>query len=194
MSRLPFRSFGRGLTLLAVVCGAQLAAQHAVPPVDAAPALAVSARTVHAALAGSFTGALRYRDYQDSSRFVTLPTELTGMLSADSSSVRLNFTYDDGPGKTVQSSDRFELAANTTVLRWGPADGGRPPSVFNVRTLSGGDTIRLVAETAGSDDNRPATLRETITISARTISILKEVRFTGASPWLFRHEYMLQRR
>ncbi len=194
MYRLPVCSFIRGIALVAILCHARVALAQAVRPAQDAPVSTPSARTVHAALTGSFAGALRYRDYQDSTRFVTLPTQLAGVLSADSSSVRLDFTYDDGPGKTVRSSDRFALAANTTELRWGPADGGRPPSVFSVRTLSGRDTIRLVAETEGSDDNRPATLRETITISAGAITILKEVRFSRALPWLFRHEYTLQRR
>jgi hypothetical protein len=194
MYRPPFRSFIRGVALLIILGNARPLLAQATRPVQAAPALSPSARTVHAALSGSFTGALRYRDYQDSTRFVTLPTELVGVLNADSGSVRLDFTYDDGPGKTVRSSDRFALAANTTELRWGPADGGRPPSVFKVRSLSGRDTIRLVAESEGSDDNRPATLRETITISAGAVAILKEVRFSSASSWLFRHEYTFRRR
>lgn len=194
MYRLPFAAFVGCVALLAVFGGAHLATGQAVQPVGATSALAPSARTVHAALAGRFTGALRYRDYQDSTRFVTLPTELTGVPSADSSSVRLDFAYDDGPGKIVRSSDHFELAGNATVLRWGPADGRQPPSVFTVRALSVGDTIRMVAETEGSDDNRPATLRETITISAGGIGILKEVRFSSALPWLFRHGYTLRRR
>ncbi|WP_353268894.1 hypothetical protein [Gemmatimonas sp.] len=87
-----------------------------------------SAKSVHSALAGRWEGSLRYRDYQDSSRFVTLPTLLVGALSADSSRVQLDFEYDDGPGKTVRSRDAFALDALGKVLTWGAADGKRPPA------------------------------------------------------------------
>lgn len=194
MYRRSLHPHVRRLARLGTLLGVHLIGWLAIRSAEAATPPAISARAVHAALAGSFAGALRYRDYQDSARFVVLPTELTGVLSADSTSVQLDFVYDDGPGKTVRSSDRLALDSTTTALQWGPADGRRPPSTFSVRSLTGGDTIRLVADTEGSDDNRPATIRETISVSLGGIGILKEVRFAGTTRWLFRHEYTLRRR
>src|SRR3954469_1643556 len=43
------------------------------------PAQAIpSPKTLHAALGGRWSGTLRYRDYQDSTRFVSLPTVVEG--------------------------------------------------------------------------------------------------------------------
>lgn len=52
--------------------------------------------------------------------------------------------------------------------------------------------MQLVAEREGHDDDKPATLRETITIERTELTILKEVRSTG-SDFSFRHVYHLMR-
>jgi hypothetical protein len=154
----------------------------------------VRATAAHAAMSGAWTGTLRYRDYQDSTRFVTLPTLLDGALATDSSRVTLAFTYDDGPGKTVRSSDRFALDATMRRLEWGPSDGKRPATLFTVTSQTQTETIQLALESDGMDDNRPARIRESIELRADGMRILKEVRFTGATVWLFRHEYTFARR
>lgn len=158
-------------------------------PAQATP----SPRTLHAALGGKWTGALRYRDYQDSTRFVSLPTVVDGTAAADSASVRLDFVYDDGPGKTVRSGDTFALNADASALVWGPSDGKRAPSTFAVQQISGGNPYTLVVEMNGEDDNRKARIRETLTVGASELRILKEVQFTADAPWVFRHEYRLRR-
>lgn len=103
------------------------------------------------------------------------------------------FAYDDGTGKTVRSSDIFALSADETVLVWDPADGKRAPSRFSVQQISGGNTFTLVVEMNGEDDNRTARIRETLTVDASELRILKEVQFTADAPWVFRHEYRLRR-
>ncbi len=153
-----------------------------------------SPKTLHAALGGTWTGTLRYRDYQDSTRFVSLPTVVEGTTATDSTSVRLNFVYDDGPGKTVRSSDSFALNAEASALLWGPADGKRAPSSFVVQQLSGDTTLTLVVEMIGEDDNRKARIRETLTVDANELHILKDVQFRADAPWVFRHEYRFRRR
>ncbi len=152
-----------------------------------------SSKALHVALGGTWTGALRYRDYQDSTRFVSLPTVVEGTTAADSASVRLDFVYDDGPGKTVRSSDTFALNAMTRALVWGPADGKRAPSIFAVQQYTGRQPLTLIVEMNGDDDNRSARIRETLTVNERELHILKEVQFTANAPWLFRHEYRLRR-
>jgi hypothetical protein len=152
-----------------------------------------SPKTLHGALSGSWTGTLRYRDYRDSTRFVSLPTVVEGTTAPDSSSVRLDFVYDDGPGKTVRSSDIFSLNADVSALQWGPANGERAPSMFAVQQLSGRDSLTLVVEMYGEDDDKKARIRETLTVDASGLRILKEVQFKADAPWVFRHEYMLRR-
>ncbi|MFN8572161.1 MAG: hypothetical protein U0132_08895 [Gemmatimonadaceae bacterium] len=150
---------------------------------------------LHAAFSGHWTGTLRYRDYQDSTRFVTLPTDLDAVLPGDSSFVRLDFTYDDGPGKVVREHDRLKLAAGGRTLQWG-SDTASAPAEYVVTTSSNlerGMPIHLVLERDGEDDNRPARFRETVTLSSNELRIRKEVRFAGATDFLFRHEYVFRR-
>jgi hypothetical protein len=177
----------RPLALLAACAVLTLgAATHAPSP----------ATQLHARLAGRWTGTLRYRDYQDSARFVTLPTELEGTLASDSTWVRLDFTYDDGPGKTVRDRDRFELDAAARVIRWGTEAKGNDRARYDVTARAGGEgatPLTLTFERDGQDDNRPARLREQLTLSTGELVILKEVRFGPAAPWLFRHEYRFRR-
>jgi hypothetical protein len=152
-----------------------------------------SPKALHSVLGGRWTGTLRYRDYQDSARFVSLPTVVQGTTATDSANVRLDFVYDDGPGKTVSSSDIFSLNAQARTLVWGPADGKRAPSHFAVQQFSGGDRFTLIVEMNGEDDNKKACIRETLTVDANQLRILKEVQFSADAPWLFRHEYRFSR-
>ena len=171
---------------------AMLALTYALPTRLAAQTIP-SSKALHAALAGKWTGTLRYRDYQDSTRFVSLPTVVEGTTAADSMNVRLDFVYDDGPGKTVRSSDTFSLNDQAHLLLWGPADGKRVASTFAVQQFSGSNPFRLIVEMNGEDDNRKALIRETLTVDAGELRILKEVQFKADLPWLFRHEYRVSR-
>jgi hypothetical protein len=174
---------------LAVACATALA-------VAATPAPSPATR-LHAALAGNWQGTLRYRDYQDSTRFVTLPTLLAGALAADSASVVLDFTYDDGPGKTVKDRDLFDFDAANKLVRWGSPKDDAKRSRFTVTDQAGdgrtGTPYRLVLEMDAQDDNKPAHIRETLTVSSGDLRILKEVRFAPSAPYLFRHEYRFSR-
>jgi len=171
---------------------AMLALTYALPTRLAAQTIP-SSKALHAALAGKWTGTLRYRDYQDSTRFVSLPTVVEGTTAADSMNVRLDFVYDDGPGKTVRSSDTFSLNDQAHLLLWGPTDGKRVASTFAVQQFSGSNPFRLIVEMNGEDDNRKALIRETLTVDAGELRILKEVQFKADLPWLFRHEYRVSR-
>ncbi len=168
----------------AIVVAASLALAAASAPSPAT--------RLHAALAGNWKGALRYRDYQDSTRFVTLPTLLTGTLAADSGQVQLDFTYDDGPGKTVLDRDIFDLDPALKTVRWGGPKDPDTRTRFDVTEFAGDIAtrpIRLVLESDGRDNNKPAHIRETVTLSISDLHILKEVRFAPAADYLFRHEY-----
>ena len=153
-----------------------------------------AAKRLHATMAGRWTGSLRYRDYRDSTKFVTLPTLLDGVVEADSTAVRLDFTYDDGPGKTVKESDRFSLAGDAKTLTWGAAKEPDKQSRYTITSLTDGASIQFVAERDGEDNNKPARIRETVAASATELRILKEVRFAPDAPGVYRHEYRFQRR
>lgn len=82
-----------------------------------------------------------------------------------------------------------EPGANSSSVVTLSADG---------RTFDG-ETIRerrrtktglvVVTETQGQDDNRPATLEHTYTVSQKEFSIQKRVRFDGTSEWVLRNTY-----
>ncbi|MBV9773180.1 MAG: hypothetical protein JO040_04485, partial [Gemmatimonadetes bacterium] len=106
--RIGRRALAAALLLAGSCLAAPLAAQ-------------LPADSLHAALTGRWRGSLTYRDYRDPTRRVTLPT-LLGVTSAPAGGVRLVYTYDDGPGKTVY--DTTVVFARTPVapggsIRWG---------------------------------------------------------------------------
>ena len=149
---------------------------------------------VYRTLAGHWAGTLTYKDYRDPARRVTLPTLLDVTYERDSAALRLVFTYDDGPGKTVFSYDRFAFDDAGTIMTWDDTAAARPQtfSVKEYRVDTTAAVAYLVAETEGEDDDKPATLRETITIARDSVRVLKTVRPRGGE-FGFRHEYAFGR-
>jgi len=74
-----------------------------------------------AALTGSWTGTLEYRDYRSDKR-VTLPTTLV-VSQAAPGMLTFAYVYDDGPGKTVKSQDRITVDAGKSTYRVQNGDG-----------------------------------------------------------------------
>jgi hypothetical protein len=149
---------------------------------------------VYRTLAGHWSGSLTYKDYRDPNRRITLPTLLDISFERDSAALRLVFTYDDGPGKTEYSYDRLAFDAGGTIMTWDDTAAAKPQafSVKEYRVEPTAEVIYLVAETEGEDDNKPATLRETITIARDSMRILKTVRPRDGE-FGFRHEYAFRR-
>ena len=149
---------------------------------------------VYRTLAGHWSGTLTYKDYRDPTRRVTLPTLLDISHERDSAALRLVFTYDDGPGKTVYSYDRLAFDASGAVMTWDDTAAVKPQTfaVTAYRVDLAAGLIHLVAETEGEDNDKPATLRETIMIARDSVRILKTVRPRGEE-FGFRHEYRFER-
>jgi hypothetical protein len=80
-----------------------------------------SADRLEAALVGSWTGTLEYRDYR-SERRVTLPTKLV-VEAEGPERLTLAYTYDDGPGKTVTSQERITIDRGRSTYRIQNGDG-----------------------------------------------------------------------
>lgn len=135
-------------------------------------------------LVGVWSGTLEYKDYQDETRRVTLPTRLTiERTPGEPETLLFSYVYDDGPGKTVTSTETFAYRDSSNTLRWGA-------STFQVRSVN---EQHLIAQTEGSDNDRPATLQESITLEGDTLNIEKQVRDEGAADFSFRHRYRLTR-
>lgn len=146
---------------------------------------------LYGALAGSWRGTLEYRDYKDPSRRTTLPTMLEAMQAEGS--ITLAFTYDDGPGKTVRGSDRLTLDAAGKTLTWGGESSTQRYTVQSFEAPRPGRALKLVLEGEGTDNDEPATIRETLVVGPNKLQILKETRPSGKSEFAFRHRYDLTR-
>ena len=153
---------------------------------------------IEQALTGAWAGALEYQDYSPPRRRVALPTTLMVARDKDRTALILHFVYDDGPGKLVTEVERFALDGEGRHIEWG-AVSDTIRQVYTVRESrpgDGGRGRRMMLEIQGSDDDAPATIRETVSVTERELRILKEVRpaASGAGARFgFRHEYVLRR-
>ncbi|MEO7772788.1 MAG: hypothetical protein ABIX19_17310 [Gemmatimonadaceae bacterium] len=151
----------------------------------------VEAARVHAALVGHWSGTLEYKDYRDPTKRVTLPT-IIDVTPRSAGGTSLHVVYDDGPGKTVVSDDRFVIADDMRSFDWTGVKDTVPEVFRMISVTQDGGTIRMVGERDGSDNDAPATLRETFTITVRELVVVKEVRPAGGT-FSFRHTYRMTR-
>lgn len=170
------------LLRVAAVAAACLLVAGAAPPPP----------SIYHAVAGHWAGSLEYKDYRDSTRRVTLPTRLDASIDTAHGGIRLDFTYDDGPGKTVYDHDLFTIDAGDSTVHWGSVTDTTRQRFRVTARVDGPDSVRLVLEGEGADDDAPATLHETITVRGDLLVIRKETRPTGGV-FAFRHEYRLRR-
>jgi hypothetical protein len=146
-------------------------------------------------LAGSWAGYLEYRDYSEpptSQKRVQLPTwlEVTGSGHA----LAFHYTYDDGPKKVVESRETVTLDAANNSYK--VVEGGHPEETFAVSGFSslkdGLGTLVLLGK--GTDNDKPAEFRITLTIRRNLFDWIKETRPAGTNePFVFRHSLRLVR-
>ncbi|MBC7505040.1 MAG: hypothetical protein H7267_04875 [Sandarakinorhabdus sp.] len=149
----------------------------------AAPAAVDATGLVEKALAGSWTGTLDYRDYRNDSR-ATLPTLMT------SNGRTMAWTFDDGPGKTVRSSERWETAANGQTLTI-TADGKPETWRFAEARTAADGSLTLVLDGNTMENDRRVIARKVLTRSATGLRITKMTRVAG-EPFLMRQSYDLK--
>lgn len=169
-------------------------------PVSAAagPQDRPTATALRLGLAGQWSGALGYRDYQ-TNRLFEIPVTTTLTTPGDGVTLVRQSLFDDGPDKPVWI---------TTVSLDDPAAGTSTAARFragNAPELST-DTVRVTAFTdathwtvtysrTGEDDDQPADIRVTETRDGDTLLEVKEVRPAGADDgaWRFRNQTRLTR-
>jgi len=165
------------------------------PPPTTPPSTLQIKADLRQSLVGDWVGVLEYRDYSEpatSTKRVELPTWLSIAPAADSQ--LWHYLYDDGPAKVVEESDTvtFDPAAST----YSESANGKPARLFNV---SGYDTLRtgrgqLILIGSGTDNNKPAETRVTLTIRRNLLEILEETRPAASSePFAFRHAFRFTR-
>jgi len=144
-----------------------------------------------AALTGSWTGTLEYRDYR-SDRRVTLPTKLT-VTGDQPGRLQLVYTYDDGPRRLVTSRDRvtIDLPAGTYRVQ---NDDDAYDATFTAQGLRefGPDSSVVTLIGKGKENDLPVDLRITITVTTGSLTMLRESRQTDEE-WRFRNRYRFTR-
>ncbi len=147
------------------------------PPVDAAAVLA-------AALAGNWTGTLDYRDDGNDGR-VVLPTVL------ETQGLSLAWTFDDGPGKTVRSAERWALSGDLKTLTLASGDGLSTARIVQLDATPAGG-LTLVMEGSARENGRAVMSRTILTQAGDRLRLTEMTRATG-EPFLMRHSYELAR-
>lgn len=148
------------------------------------PAPIDPAATLADALQGRWTGTLDYRDYGNDGR-VVLPTVL------DADSLRLSWTYDDGPGKTVRSTEEwaFDPSGRTVTIRDGKSLTTSRVSEFR---KSADSSLTMVLDGTATENGKNVISRTILTLSKGTLRLTQLSR-TPRMPFLMRHSYELRR-
>lgn len=164
-------------------------AQTASPP---------TASSLRAGLAGRWTGALGYRDYQ-TDRLFEIPVATRIEAVPDSVTLIRQSLYDDGPSNpvwitTVSLDDPEAGTTASASYRRGQAPGLSHETVRIADWQDATHWTIVYAETA-DDDDQPAEIRVTETRDGDTLLAIKEVRPVGAddSAWRFRNQTRLNR-
>jgi hypothetical protein len=158
-------------------------AVEAARDLGAVPAAIDPAAELTSALAGNWAGTLDYRDYGNDSR-TALPTLLsvTGLALA--------WTFDDGPGKTVRSGERWSFTPDGKTML---VTEGRRRETMAVSELcrSPDGALTLVLDGKGHENGKPVTIRTVLTRDKAVLRITRMSRTTG-QPFIMRHSYQLR--
>lgn len=134
------------------------------------------------AVRGHWTGTLDYRDYGNDGR-VVLPTIL------DSDGTTLSWTYDDGPGKIIRSTDEWTInpVAGTVTIREGKSQ--TTSKIVEYRSATDG-SMTLIFDRTGEENGRKMLFRSIMTATKGQLRLTQLSRTPG-TPFLMRHSYEL---
>ena len=145
-----------------------------------------------AALAGEWAGTLTYTDYSDDTSRTTLTFRASASPrreGSDREGVRLNITFvepDGSPGGQGRR-DLANLQGRTDRVGY----GGDQWAVL--RRTARPDGFTLVIEGREQDNNRPATVRHTLTLRDGVFTDRKEVRYDGTDAFFERNLFRFTR-
>jgi len=148
-------------------------------------------------LIGHWTGKLEYRDYQ-ADKWFGLAVRVEVRDGGDGVTLIRTSDYDDGPkAGNVRITTVSMLAADGAHESSATFRKGRAvelqTAVLTLTAHSDATHWTLVETIAGTDDDRPATLRLTTTRDGASLMTLKEVDFTddAKAEWLARNRTTL---
>ena len=135
-------------------------------------------KTFFQTVEGKWQGTLEYLDYSDDKSRVSLKTEIEFKTAADGHSAQVSTIYDDF-GKVIkdEATQRVDAAAGKYF---------QGKNEYKIESIADGKIVLLGS---GQDGEKVEPIRETITYTSDTLTILKETR----TPFRFRHVYTLKR-
>jgi hypothetical protein len=131
-------------------------------------------------------GTLTYLNYSSPQTF-TLAVAARGEMTRPDQ-LLLRFDYQEPNQSHVYGTDTLTLAAGGTRLRWDDVD-----YTVQAKQWLPGQTLHLVLEAQGRDNDRAATIRKTLTLSPRQFTLRKEVRYAAADAFFQRNQFQLAR-
>ena len=136
--------------------------------------------------ANDWHGTLTYLDY-GTSKTVTLNTTLRGQRNRAGCFI-LQFDYEEPNKSHVFGTDTLSLDPDGTRLRW-------DATTFTVqaRQLLPNQTLRLVLEGPGQDDNRPVLIRKTVVLGPHIFTVRKQIQLAGDTAFVQRNAYQFTR-
>lgn len=123
------------------------------------------------------------------------PTSVHVAPIGTSGAFRQRVIYDDGPGKTINSTEVLRVVGDQWIESSGSPEGGDAEGRTTHRIASRrqtADGVVLVLRGRGMDDNKPVEFRYTVTLRSGESRRLKEFRQPG-KPWAYRHQYRFRR-
>ncbi|MEM7219700.1 MAG: hypothetical protein AAF515_15130 [Pseudomonadota bacterium] len=128
--------------------------------------------------AGKWAGSLYYLDYQSGQRFA-IPMEANIAATPDGATVVKRLTWTD-PGNLVYAVELTTIDRDTGELVqafFRDNNGEHMRYVLTDITIESADKWQLVYEHNGTDDDRPARIRHTLTRESGLLISKKSVRF-----------------
>ena len=105
----------------------------------------------------------------------------------------LAWTFDDGPGKTVRSTERWVFDATGQTLTI--TSGSNAPDqwrVIEARAAADGSALTIVFDGLSEENGRSVMARKILTRDGNRLRITKQTRVAG-EPFLMRQSYELRR-
>ena len=134
----------------------------------------------------TWSGTLTYLDYR-SQKTTVLPTRARGEMKGPNQ-VLLHFDYEESSTRHVFGTDTLTVAPDGTRLRWDGTD-----YIILSKQWLPGQTLRLVLESEARDNDLSATIRKTLTLNPRQMTVKKEVRTSPEAAFFQRHQYQFTR-
>ncbi|OEK04110.1 hypothetical protein [Roseivirga misakiensis] len=132
---------------------------------------------------GEWEGSLTYLNYGDDETLVTLPMRVEAEHSEKG--VEFKYFFTEPGGRIEKRTDRFRIKKDKIYY-----NGYWELESTDIKSLDEW-TLELVSE--GKDNNRKASFRKIVKVSADEITIKKMVRYDGTDDYFMRNSYVFNR-